>query len=279
MKFYGRAEEVAGKILEAFESGTVAKAMAPVFIRRKDNVPCRAWSWGNQLLCILSGTLDARGIRQWNAVGRTVQKGSHGFDILVPLTKTVRMKDKETGEERSIPVLHGFKSVAVFPVECTEGSELPGGAEINTWINELPLVEVARSWGLHVDTFEARPVGPQAQYVRGKKIAVGVRNISVWAHELIHAADDRLGRLTERGQHWRSETVAELGAAILLEALGLESESDRGGCWQYVTHYANEAGLTPLQACTDVLKRTCDAVNLLLAEAGKFALSQQENAA
>lgn len=273
MKFYGRAEEVAAKILDAFKTGSVAKAMAPVFIRRKDNVPCRAWSWGNQLICILNGTLDARGIRQWNAVGRKVKKDSHAFDILVPLMKTLRVTDKETGEEKTVSVLHGFKSVPVFPVESTEGAELPKDEEVSEWINTLPLVEVARAWGLNVEAFNGCEGGPAGKYGRARMIALGVKNLSTWAHELIHAADDRLGHLTERGQHWRSETVAELGGAILLEALGLERDSDRGGCWEYVSNYAKEAGLTPLQACTETLKRTCDAVNLLLAEAGKLALA------
>jgi hypothetical protein len=103
--------------------------------------------------------------------------------------------------------------------------------------------------------------------------------VSTWAHELIHAADDRLGNLTERGQHWRSEIVAELGGAILLEALGESYESDRGGCFEYVQGYAMEAGLEPVQACMAVLKRTCDAVNLLLSEAGKVAPTYAPEAA
>jgi hypothetical protein len=80
----------------------------------------------------------------------------------------------------------------------------------------------------------------------------------------MHAADDRLGQLVERGQHWRSETVAELGGAILLEVLGKPVEADRGGCWQYVAAYAKEAGIEALTACQRCLKRTCDAVALIL---------------
>jgi hypothetical protein len=52
----------------------------------------------------------------------------------------------------------------------------------------------------------------------------------------------------------------------------METQSDRGGCWDYVQAYAKEAGISPLQACMDVLKRTCEAVNLLLTEAEKLAL-------
>jgi hypothetical protein len=102
---------------------------------------------------------------------------------------------------------------------------------------------------------------------------LAVKNLSTWAHELVHAADDRLGNLKERGQHWRSETVAELGGAILLEALGFEQDSDKGGCWHYIKNYAEAAEIEPMQACMDVLSRTCEAVNLILAEAEKIELN------
>ena len=130
-----------------------------------------------------------------------------------------------------------------------------------------------------MDAYNGLDGAPKGKYVRKKAIAVGVKNLSTWAHELIHAADDRLGNLTERGQHWRSEVVAELGGAILLEALGHDCESDRGGCFDYVQSYAQEAGLEPLQACMSVLKRTCEAVNLLLSEAGKMAMTHAPEAA
>ena len=102
------------------------------------------------------------------------------------------------------------------------------------WMNALPLIEVARAWGLDVDAFNGFDGAPKGKYVRKKAIAMGVTNLATWAHELIHAADDRLGNLTERGQHWRSEVVAELGGAILLEALGCDFESDWGGCFECV---------------------------------------------
>src|SRR5476649_1194522 len=105
MKYVGRAELVAAKIVDAFKTGNIPKALAPIFVRRKDGVPCRAWSWGNQLLCVLCGTQDARGIKQWNAVGRTVKKGSKCIDILVPLMRTVLTNDPNTGEESKAQVL------------------------------------------------------------------------------------------------------------------------------------------------------------------------------
>ena len=79
MQFYGKAEQSAKRILSLFESGDVPAALAPIFIRRKDAVPCRAWSWSNQLLTALAGHDDARGFRQWQGVDRHVCKGEHGL--------------------------------------------------------------------------------------------------------------------------------------------------------------------------------------------------------
>jgi hypothetical protein len=46
--------------------------------------------------------------------------------------------------------------------------------------------------------------------------------------------------------------------------------SDRGGCWEYVTAYATDAGIEPITACQRALKRTCDAVALILDTAEEF---------
>jgi|SRR5579884_71634 len=272
MKYYGKAQEAAEQILSAFQRGDLPQALAQVFIHRKDDVPCRQWSWNNQFLIALHGYTEARGFRQWNEVGRKVRAGEHAFSILAPLSGTKTETDPTTGKEVKRPVIYGFKSIPVFGLEQTEGEPLPqGDPEVENWIASLPLLEVARSWGLSVLTFSGRDSSSLGRYVLGKGIAVGVKNLSTWAHELIHAADHRNGNLVERGQHWRSEVVAELGGAVLLECLGLSEESDRGGCWQYVSSYAQKAGIEPLAACSQVLDRTCQAVALVLDEAEKLA--------
>ena len=270
-KFYGQAESAAQRILDAFKSGTVAKAIAPVFVHRKDGIPCRAWSWGNQLLTILSGTTDARGFRQWEEIGRHVVKGAKAFYILVPVLKKIRATDAH-GVEREIMIPVAFKSAPVFRLEDTDGAPVPVDTEILQWIDSLPLVDVARAWGINVDAFNGGQGKPLGRYIRrGSEQAIGLgeKSLATWAHEFLHAADARLGNLKEHGQHWRSETVAELGATVLLETLGYTDESNRAGAWDYIEKYALAAGITPLAACMDVLKRTCDAVSLILAEAEK----------
>ena len=63
MKFYGRAESVANRILEQLQTSNIPRALAQVFIKRKDEVPCRSWSWLNQMLTALAGHDDARSLR------------------------------------------------------------------------------------------------------------------------------------------------------------------------------------------------------------------------
>ena len=61
-------------ILDAFQNPQeLPKALAPVFIRRKDNVPCRAWSWSNQRITALFGHSDARGYRHGQVIALGVQ--------------------------------------------------------------------------------------------------------------------------------------------------------------------------------------------------------------
>lgn len=264
LSYYGKAEDAAKRIIQAFQHPeTLPAALAPIFIRRRDNVPCRQWSWGNQLLTALMGFDDARGFRQWEDVGRRVKKGERAFPILGPvMAKRTRTNDHGETETYMVPV--AFKSIPVFGKSQTEGDPLPDDINEQRIVDALPFVEVAREWGIPVSTYNGDPRAPQGKFARrldgSRSIAIGVENRSTWAHELIHAADDRLGSLTEKGQHWRSETVAELGGAILLTMIGQGDDADVGGCWKYIEYYAKEAEIEPITACERVLKRTCDAV-------------------
>ena len=71
-------------------------------------------------------------------------------------------------------------------------------------------------------------------------------------------ADDKAGTITKaHGQQPDNEIVAELGGAVLLEVLGHETDSDRGGAWQYIKRYAEKAKLDPVAACQRLLNRVC----------------------
>lgn len=255
MSFYGHAQSAAEKIVHAFEdANSLPKPLAQIFIRRKDSPHCRKWSWGNQLLVALNGYTDARGFQQWQEVGRNVKKGEKAFYILGPIKK--KWRNEETSEEKAI--ILGFKGLPVFGLEQTEGEPLPSGdPAIEKWIESLPLLEVAKRWGLAVGTFDGEGMGFLGRYLHGEAIELGVKNLSTWAHELVHAADDLNGNLKEKGQHWRSEIVAELGGAVLLEILGFKQEADLGGCWTYIKGYAQKEKISAAEGCMRVLDRTC----------------------
>jgi hypothetical protein len=271
MKFYGNAERAASDILEAFKRGNLPTALAPLFIKRSDDRPSSRWSWGNQLIAAIHGCSDGRAFGQWIDVKRAVKKGEKARAvILAPCTRKVEGPD---GEERT--AVYGFRGCAIFDVSQTDGAPLPVGVDDDTaeFLRNLPLREVAESWGLSIDAIDGKRGTALGWYRHGKAIALGVQNLATWAHELCHAADDRLGGLVERGQHWRSETVAELGGATLLSCLGMPLDADTGGCWSYVSSYARDAGIEPITACMTVLRRTCEAVKLIIDTAEQLELT------
>jgi hypothetical protein len=277
MKLFGEhTRQVAERIVDAFrEPAQLPQALAPVFIRRRDDVPCRKWSWHNQLIAALCGTQDARGIKQWNTVGRKVREGCHAIWILAPCLKKV--KEEKHGEEKERQILYGFKSIPVFAVEDTEGDPLPEvDQKYDTWVDGLPLMEVAQEWGIQVGTYthgQGNPLGYYRYGGDGKAIMLGVENLSTFTHELVHAADHRIGGLREAA--WHKEIVAELGGAILLECLGKPQDADLGGAFQYIEGYAREANKDTVGACIEVLNRTCNCVRLILDTAEQRAAQQK----
>ena len=136
--------------------------------------------------------------------------------------------------------------------------------DVEKWIESLPLIQVAKSWGLSVtDRPTACGLPTLADTGEGEDIKVGVKHLST-CEVLVHAADDRLGTLEELGQNWRSETVAELGGYVLLNILCYHDETDLGGCWHYLQWYAAKEGIEVIDACGRCLERVCQSVALIL---------------
>jgi hypothetical protein len=183
---------------------------------------------------------------------------------------------KEDDEARSIragdPLVTGFIAVPVFGLTQTEGEPLPHEVEDAAFIDALPLVEVARSWGLDVSLFNnAQEVGKAGFYRRGKRIALGVTNLSTWGHKLMHAADHRLGTNSQMPGSVDNEVVAELGSAVLLECLGYETESDRGGVYAYIRTVCEDEKQNPISVCSALVDRVCACVAFILETAEGLA--------
>ena len=272
-----RVESCTRQIVERFERGSLPQALAPVFIRRKADVPCRKWSWRNQLLTALAGFDDARTYLDWQALGRQVKAGEHAFYILEPCRYTVKETDTDTGEEREVSILRGFRAGARFGYEQTDGKPLPEREAEARFIDGLPVVSVARAWGLRIGTYNGVDGRAKGWFrhdgERGLAIALGVENLSTWAHELVHAADLRNGKLVTKAerQELSNEVVAQLGGATLLRCLGYDSQADLGGCFEYVKHYCDRNDCKVDRVCLEVLDRVCEAVALILDTADTLA--------
>ncbi|MCP4156521.1 MAG: ArdC family protein [bacterium] len=274
MKYYGKSQEVCKKVIAFFKSGNLPEVIAPIFVHRSDDIPCRAWSFSNQFVTAINGTSDARGFKQWQTAGRKVKKGSRAFHILGPcISKKTETGPDGTKAEKAF--LFGFKSIPVFRIEDTEilntekweSVSKVDVAEENRLMS-LPLRDVADAWGLDVTSFNARKTGYKGYYSAGKNvIALGVENLATWTHELMHAADDRNGTLTRApGQQPDNEIVAELGGAVILEMMGYKTESDTGGAWEYVKHYAGKDHDKAVRECFALLNRICACIDLIVAE-------------
>ena len=140
-----RADSELEKIVQLFSSKQLPDLCSRVLIAAPQK-PSSNWSMGNQLLMLLAGTSDARGYRQWQDVGRHVRLGSKAFYILGPVF-VQKPVDGEAGEEETVDVLVGFRTIPVFRLEDTEGADLP----TYTPRDPPPLLDVAERFGMRIN--------------------------------------------------------------------------------------------------------------------------------
>jgi hypothetical protein len=268
MKYYGQSKQVCEEIIKRFESGDIPAAMAQVFVKRSDDIPSNKWSWNNQFIQAIFGTSDSRGFQQWKTVGRSVNKGAKAIHILGPCLVSTKDKNEDGSSHK---VLIGFKSIPVFRIEDTnitdqkvwDKENQKNIAEENR-LSSLPFRDVAESWGLSVQSYNGQGAGYLGYYKYGLSIAVGTENLSTWAHELVHAADDKNGKLTKaHGQKQDNEVVAELGGAALLKMVGQEYEADLGGCWEYIKGYCGNDADKTIKYCFKMINRIAESLNLI----------------
>ena len=239
-----KVQQTLNLVLEKFESGDIPEAVAYSMFPLPD-VPSARWSLLNRTLMFLNGTMDARGIRQWNRANRFVKKGTKAFYILVPYIKSV----EDEGDDQQ--VLVGFGLKPVFRVEDTDGEPL----EYETIeLPTFPLIDRAKSWGIDVKAIpgDYRYFG---YYLPGeKKISLASAEECVFFHELAHCAHEIVLGGLQIGQNPLQEIVAELASHCLCRMVGKTGDRNLGNSYRYVERYAKEIKLTPHQACIKVLR-------------------------
>jgi hypothetical protein len=213
------------------------KARIELFSDGSD-IPCHRWSMMNQFSVFLSGTHDARGIRQWNMAGRSVKNGAHALYIFVPMLYRQKPEakpesekqdgmnsetsgDAEMSESEPVKTITGFKEMPVFRVEDTDGAPLDYEERIKALdVESLPLIDVAKSLGVKVEA--GLTDGGVAGWFRKstKQIRLGSANPVVFLHELSHAVDNALPDKSD--SYAFNEVVAELSAAFLASLYGVK---------------------------------------------------------
>lgn len=265
-------------ILQEFEQGTIPEAIALAMFPTVD-IPSAKWSLLNRLLMVLSVTWDARGYNQWKQVGRHVKKGARAIRILAPRiikAKAKQLPDQTEASEQDPGAtpdiserkrLAGFLFIPVFRYEDTEGEPL---TYESLELPNLPLLEVARAWGLQVNAIPGN-IGMAGGFygcfspARGE-ISLASPEEKVFFHELAHAAHDRAGLLKERAR-WQREMVAELVAAVLCRVCGRQLDENLGESFGYLESQAEKAGLPVSQACLSVLSDVETTLKLVFSEA------------
>lgn len=173
------------------------------------------------------------------------------------------------------PILDSFRAghlPPALPRDLIRDSD----GDLRRFIDSLPGIEVARYWGIAVKAYNGATSNPEGQYSGDGQIKLGVKNLSTWAHELIHAADHRTGLIMGHRQQLDDEVVAVLGGTILLEALDRRQDADRGGALQYIQACCTKENVPdPVSACCALLNRTCRAVALVLATGNSLAAARE----
>lgn len=271
-------QEALSGIMQEFQQGTIPEAIALAMFPQAD-IPSAKWSLLNRLLMILEGTSDARGIKQWNKVGRKVKKGAKAFRIFAP--RIIRVKpqqpakadEDEDQEIKGQQRLAGFLLIPVFKVEDTEGEPL---IYETLEVPDLPLMEVARAWDLEVKAIPGNTWFYGSFQASTGEISLASPEEKVFFHELAHSGHSRLGRLKDSAP-WQREMVAELSAAVLCRVCGRQPDENLGESFGYLERQAKKAGLTVTQACLGVLSEVEAVLNLVFSAArGQEAISGEE---
>jgi len=266
-----KIQSVGDSIVRQFQSGDLPETLAPMFLNAGARVSDRLEGWTNRLLVAMSGYSDAATYRQWLDRGRQVRKGEkQNLYLFRPMT----FKKTNPADPDDVKSFVRFTIFGVFGLEQTDivdadkwAKFAPDETKVCDILEHLPMRDVADAWGINVGSYSGRPGQALGYYVPGRNvIKIGVADVATWAHELIHAADDKLGKLStsarRSAEYADGEIVAELGGCILLTILGYERGADRGGAFKYVTAWSR--GQKPVAACKRMLNRTCSAVNLIL---------------
>ena len=228
------------KLMSMFRDQQFPAEIGWQIIRRRKGdhpLPSDAWSAGNRLIMLASGTRDARGFSQWRDVGRRVKPGSKALYIAAPITRKYKSEIGQVSAEAETDgtaiVIVGFRWIPVFRLEDTAGAPL---ADADYKPEVLPpMFAVAEKLGVSVkwQPFDGRALGRYRP--SSKEIILSDQTALTFFHELMHHLDGQIepirpGRLCE------AELIAELGGSVLCALQGITGYE--AGSYRYLQMYA-----------------------------------------
>ena len=187
------------------------------------------YSFGNLMLILAqqeTATYVA-GFRKWQELGRHVRKDEKGIGIFAPCRYKRKSKD-ESGDEREVQDVRGFRVVHVFDISQTDGEELPEFARIagepGEYLARVQQVIRDAKIELSYETIPGGALGSSA----GGTITVcpelpAAETFAILVHEYTHdILHWQAGRKHECSKTVR-ETEAEAVAFVVCRAFGLDS--------------------------------------------------------
>ena len=241
---------VTNRILEEMEKGCVPWKKPWMSMSMQsgayNRITKRPYSILNQLLLQHEGEYAT--IRQWNQLGGTIKKGSKSEIVVFwKMQKFEEKKENGEVEEKNIPLLRYYR---VFHISEVEG------------VTPLPQPDFFESIGIEegdevIRDYEEREhitireiISDRAYYsLSGDRIVIPDRNqyedlhefYSTVYHEMVHSTGhpSRLDRglsqaLFGSDTYSKEELVAEMGAAMLMRTVGIDTESSLKNSASYI---------------------------------------------
>lgn len=192
--------------------------------------PMSKWSALNQLIAYFTtGSVDCRGYKQWQEVGRWVKPASEGGRATyIRVHCVVKPKDDDQEEEEKV----FYKWVSVFPDYATDGDPLPEPEELD--VNQLPdLYEVCRKLGIQVKYADI-PGAWGCVDRDATLIELKTKHPSVFYHELAHAIRLKEGWY-DQDDYDGEEAIADVIACVFSKLF--DNEDTTFSTHRYVSHY------------------------------------------
>ena len=231
------------------------------------------YSVGNAMLIALQRpeATHVAGFRTWKKLGRQVNKGEKGIQILAPITRRQKVV-LENDEELEDETLVAFRPCYVFDISQTSGKPIPAPARLRgdpgVFMDRLLGFVAERGIELRYSTRLGRTEGASmggtivlnASLEEAPRFGTLVHEV---AHEMLHQGDDRTEDRNVR------ETEAEAVAFVVSTAVGLEpgkSSSD------YLLTYQT----TPKTLLESLTRIRCTAAQIIdaITESSDPAVSQ-----